>query len=510
MTTQAGTRWSVRALATLAGLATCLTALVFAGWAQAASSLAAGHGRTPIAQSASVADRTLAAQEHRLQLCLRQHPGHCAGSRRAVQLAREGLAAARAARRPHTHARHHTHHGASGSSKGGSIGSSPSGSTGSTESLAGASAPTGSGNETTGTGTQTTGSGTQSSGSGPEQTGSGSGSTGSTPPLHESAPEEVPLSREALEKSDPAFEPGVNAGWDPNADVPAAAKLGARLVRLDVNIESTPQELESIVGDYAEKGISVLPMADFYGRLPTPAEASNLANWARVFGPGGSFWVGRPDGAMAMRSIEFGNETSYNYQYSQAQDTEAGYASRAQTYALRFKEAVQAIRAVNPGVGLLAQADSGNAGPLWVENMFKAVPNLGELVAGWTIHPYGPTWRERIEEVIQETAAQGAPSTIPIDLTEWGISTDNGVCLTENYGWNPCTTYQQAAEDLKRSVAEMHQMLGSRFGLFMLYQDHDQRPTGTTNDREAYFGALQHELQPKGAYTTAVQELFAS
>jgi hypothetical protein len=32
-------------------------------------------------------------------------------------------------------------------------------------------------------------------------------------------------------------------------------------------------------------------------------------------------------------------------------------------------------------------------------------------------------------------------------------------------------------------------------------------PTGTSTSLEAYFGALQHEDQKKGAYTEAVQAL---
>ena len=71
-------------------------------------------------------------------------------------------------------------------------------------------------------------------------------------------------------------------------------------------------------------------------------------------------------------------------------------------------------------------------------------------------------------------------------------------------------TYQQASETLKSVVAEMRSYLGARVGLFMVYQVRDQKATGASNEREAYFGALQHENQSKGAFTTAVQELLAS
>ena len=317
------------------------------------------------------------------------------------------------------------------------------------------------------------------------------------PPVEEQPPAESSI-----------FEPGLNSGSDPTYDLPGALQLGAKVVRLAFNLGETASQIEGVVAEYANEGIRVAPMADFDNIIPTPAQAQSLAGWAQAFGPGGTFWAHRSDGSLAMRTIEFGNETSYSYQY--ANHTPEGYASRAQSYALRFAEAANAVKAANPGVGLLAQGDAGNAGSVWVENLFKAVPSLGTLVAGWTIHPYGPGWRARLQTLISQTAAQGAPATIPIDITEWGLSTDNGSCVTENYGWGTCMTYQQAAETLTQTAGEMHQMLGNRLGMLMLYQVRDQQTPGATNNREAYFGAVQHELQPKGAYTTAVKALLAS
>jgi hypothetical protein len=426
---------------------------------------------TPSATTASVAAaRTLASRTRALHTCQRIHPQHCTAARQAVERATHRLAAAHAAQ------------------GGGSGSESSSGSTSGTGgSPTGGSGSSGSGS-TSGTGGSPTG------GSGSSGSGSTSG-TGGTPP-----PQETPSSTQ--------FEPGINSGSAALWELPGAVKLEAKLVRIDMGIEQTVQELEPIIGGYAADGIRVLPLADFHGRMPTPEEARNLANWAKAFGPGGSFWAGRSDGQFAIHAIEFGNETSYSYQYTN--DTPSGYASRAQGYALRFAEAATAMRSTNPGVGLLAQGDAGNAGSLWVENMFKAVPNLGQLVAGWTIHPYGPGWRPRLQALMSETAAQGAPSTIPVDITEWGLTTDNGRCLEENYGWDKCMTYAEAGEDLTRTVKEMHEVLGSRFGMLLLYKIRDQRVTGTSTEREAYFGALQNELQPKGAFTTAVEQLLAS
>jgi hypothetical protein len=267
--------------------------------------------------------------------------------------------------------------------------------------------------------------------------------------------------------------------------------------------------MEAIVAAFARAGVKPLLLASFDGTLPSPAEAQNLASWAARFGPGGSFWQGQSYPAnTAVTDIEFGNETSYSYQYSD--NSQAGYAQRAQTYAQRFAESATAIRAVAPSVGLLAQGDSGGNGPEWANQMFKAVPNLGQLVAGWTIHPYGPEWQSRIDNLISTTQADGAPSSIPIYVTEWGLDTDNGRCLEFNFGWNKCMTYSEAASTLASTVSGMQARYGSRLAAFYLYQAHDQKPTGTATELEAYFGAVQSNGAAKGAYTPEVESLLSA
>ncbi|HXB14155.1 MAG TPA: hypothetical protein VNV44_00295 [Solirubrobacteraceae bacterium] len=304
---------------------------------------------------------------------------------------------------------------------------------------------------------------------------------------------------------DEGFQPGINSGYMPQ-DYTGTQALGAKIVRISMPIGTAASAWESIVAKYASLGVRVAPLAEFYGRIPTPAEAQNLAGWAKAYGPGGTFWAKRPDGNLAWQTIEFGNETSYGYQYGDSAGTPS-YQARAQTYALRLKEAVEAIDATPNKVGVLAVADdaSGN----WMNGMFQAVPNLGSYVSGWVTHPYGTYGKTKLLGVLAQTAAHGAPSNIPIDITEWGLSTDNGVCVNENYGYNPCMSYAEAAEQLRRSVAEIKSIAGSRLGLFMLYQVRDQQNAGASNDREAYFGLLQHEDQSKGPYTSAAQELLA-
>jgi hypothetical protein len=475
-------------------VATCLTILAIGTAAGARATQPTATVSSATLHSALVtraADRqALAHNSRRLQVCLHTRTKRCTSERLALKRSHIELRAAK--RRVLALTAHiaRTRHAAPAVRTSGTVGEAHSGSSpsGSAETSAGL------GNSTDGSSSNTSGGATGNPIGGKEAIGP-TGLGGNT-------------QFEGPTATSTGFQPGLNSGSDPTYDIPGAVQLGTKLVRIAFDISETPQQMETVIAEYAGKGIQVEPMASFYGKLPTPAEAQNLAGWAKAFGPNGSFWTHRSGTPEPIQSIEFGNETSYSYQYSD--DTVAGYASRAQTYALRFAEAVSAIRSTNPNVGLLAQGDAGNANSAWVENMFKAVPNLGGLVAGWTIHPYGPEWRGRLETLISQTSAQGAPSTIPIDITEWGLSSDKGHCLTENYGWNACMSYQEAGEALSETVSEMRQMLGSRLDMFMLYQVRDQEATGAGNQRESYFGALQHELQPKGAYTTAVKSLLSA
>jgi hypothetical protein len=343
----------------------------------------------------------------------------------------------------------------------------------------------------------------------------GSGSNGSngsaeTPPSATSPP--APLPPNTAPGSPPpagsgasAFQPGIDSGMEAN-DLAGSAFLGAKLVRIEWPIDTPAAQLQSTIAAYAAKGIRVLPLASFYGKLPSAAEAQTLAGWAKAYGPHGTFWAGRTE--VAIQSIEFGNETSYGYQYGDSAGA-ASYQERAGNYALRFRTAAEAIAATGTGVGLLAEADDWTGD--WVNGMYAAVPDLSKYVAGWVIHPYGSNWRARLQDLIAQTAANGAPATIPVDITEWGVSTDNGNCLDENAPkYNRCMSYEEAAGTLDNVSGEIEQLLGSRLGDFILYQIRDQKPTGTTTDSEMFFGALQHGLQPKGAYTTAVKALLGS
>ncbi len=313
------------------------------------------------------------------------------------------------------------------------------------------------------------------------------------------------------------FEMGVVAGSAIEYELPYIQELGAHTARMEFSIDTPVSQMESIIGAYAQAGVRPLLLAGFEGRIPSTSEAQNLASWAAAFGPGGTFWQGKNyPASAAVTDIEFGNETSYSYQFSDTSSASnwyalASYAARAQNYALRFKDAETAIQASNPNVGLLAQADDGGSGtPTWVNNMFAAVPDLASRVAGWTVHPYGPQWEATINRLVSSTKAAGAPSTIPIYATEFGISSDNGRCLQENFGFNKCMSYAEAAGTLEADISAMRAKYGSRLRDVYLFQARDQQASGSSSEREGYCGALQANQGTKGAYTTAVENLLSS
>ncbi|HEU4702763.1 MAG TPA: hypothetical protein VFS37_09800 [Conexibacter sp.] len=304
------------------------------------------------------------------------------------------------------------------------------------------------------------------------------------------------------------FQMGLVAGSAATYELSFLKSLGAKTARLVWSVGTPASSLASAMDAYARAGIRPILLATFYGRNATSAEAANLATWAAAYGPGGTFWAGKGYPAdTGVKQIEFGNETSYSYQFSD--NSLSTYAVRAQTYAQRAKEAAVAIKAANPNVGLLAIGDNAVNQSAWVVNMFRAVPDLDDFVDGWTIHPYGPNWATRIDSTVNSTKTAGARD-LPIWVTEWGLSTDNGVCLSDNYGFDKCMTYDTAATTLRATVSGMKSRYGTRLGAFFLYQAHDQYASGSQTGREAFFGAQQSNGAAKGAYTTEVKNLLAA
>ena len=138
--------------------------------------------------------------------------------------------------------------------------------------------------------------------------------------------------------------------------------------------------------------------------------------------------------------------------------------------------------------------------------MFAAVPNLGNIAAGWTVHPYGPRgeWEPRIARLIAQTAAAGSPP-LPLFMTEWGIASDNGRELSDNYHWPTGISYADAGAAVTREVAAMNARFPGRLATLLWYFIRDHASPGSSTGREDYFGAVKQDSSDKGALTAAIR-----
>ena len=298
---------------------------------------------------------------------------------------------------------------------------------------------------------------------------------------------------------------GLNCGRERWAGPRKCKAAGARIARVEFSIADTPRTMERLVKAYAAKDIKLQPLAGFHGRLPSATEARNLRAWALRFGPRSMFWKGRSDRRLAITRIEFGNETSYGSQYGDT-PTDASYAQRARDYALRARDAASALDGT--GVGLLLQGDDGGStSTVWLDEMFAAVPNLDDLAVGWTIHPYGPSGYARIDKMVGQLRGEGASRSLRIFVTEWGLATDNGRTLSDNYGYPTNMTYPQAAAVLASVIADWNKRYGSMLTQVLLYQISDQARPGASSSRESYFGVLRYDGTEKSGYTAEVRKL---
>lgn len=307
---------------------------------------------------------------------------------------------------------------------------------------------------------------------------------------------------------------GIVLNADLQGSTNAAQSLGAHICRAEFPAMTGTQQMDSAVDYMMTRGCQPYLLAGFANQnVPTSAEAGNLASWATRYGPGGPFMDGR-DSRLAVKTIEFGNESSYR---NGAPDGPGAgddwwasqqYLDRACNYGQKAQAAVFAVSQANSGVKVSVQADHGGSGsPNWVNRMLTCGPGLKGSVAAWTTHPYGPTPQNKINAAKSQTAAAGADPAIKIDVTEYGIATDNGNNLNDNYGWPTNLTYAQAADALQTG-ANLIDGTG-KVRVAFIYSAHDLQPSGT-GQREHYFGCLKNTNAEKGAFSAKCRDLLAN
>lgn len=290
------------------------------------------------------------------------------------------------------------------------------------------------------------------------------------------------------------FQIGVAGNRHP--DVGQTKSLGVSIVRLPAAADASPDSLEAPVAAFEAQGIRPVLLAEYgWDRDPTVPEARNVGTWARRFGT-------------RIAGIEWGNETFSRH---------ARGPSSGGVYGRTVAVALRAVRAGNPRVPLLVQADDGNTGlEDAVRDMFAAAPGLKRRSAniGWTIHPYGTQWMARMDRLISQVTRFGGKVSArhPIWVTEFGLATDDGRTLhasgtPNNYGWNPAMSFGEAAQILRDTVEGMRARYGSRLRTFMYFQREDQAMPGASTEREGYFGLLRKGGGDKGPLTAEFRRL---
>ena len=112
--------------------------------------------------------------------------------------------------------------------------------------------------------------------------------------------------------------------------------------------------------------------------------------------------------------------------------------------------------------------------------------------------------------MITQTAAKGAPTTVPIAVTEDGVATDDGRKLKDNYGYPANLTYAKAAEILSSKLRDVQTRYGSRISMYLIYQSHDSRPHGATKTRRTTSARCGRTSADKGNWSAYLRALFTS
>ena len=235
-------------------------------------------------------------------------------------------------------------------------------------------------------------------------------------------------------------------------------------------------------------------------------------------GPNGTLWAQTGlSNSLAVTRIEFGNEVLKRRSVPRRWLTTAAgirlrpYRQIAVGYGAAYVSAVQAVAAADPSVRVLAVADSPGNVPQWLQGHVLPAPRTSAAMSrGGCCIPTVISGRPRSTPRWPPRPAWGASNSIPVFITEFGVATDNGNCLNNNYGYNTCMTYGQAAAAVATQIAGMEADLGSRLQELDVYSTSDLSQPGATSDSESYFGALQVLGATKGAYTSEVEDFLGT
>lgn len=310
------------------------------------------------------------------------------------------------------------------------------------------------------------------------------------------------------------FVKGVNVqlnGWgEPTQVANEIENLGAGWVRADLawsSVMPSPGEydwssFDEVIKDAQANGLHVLPVL---GYAPSWTEPSNAAAYAEFvaaavarYGPGTQ---------ANLKWFELWNEPYCSYAWS-------GQTPNPEAYARDVRAAAQAAKQIAPSAKLLIAADyqdsaqTGGSSPwqtTWIDDMFSAVPDLGEWIDGVAVHPYGDDpseplaerggWKDakgqwafqRIDTIREKFLQHGV--NVPFWITEEGWST-----------WDVSEAEQ--AHDYADLIIQITKRPWIRALFTYCLREYNAKPT---NDEPGY-GLLKYgSWQPKTAYYTLQQ-----
>jgi hypothetical protein len=236
-------------------------------------------------------------------------------------------------------------------------------------------------------------------------------------------------------------------GWGVSAMPQIASEmttLGVNWAREDLSWAATEPEkgvydwsgFDQMVAAAKADGITILPIVGYAPSWTSPDDATEYAAFVKAaverYGPGTS---------ANLQWWELWNEPYDAYAWS-------GHTPEPEAYAKDVLAAAQAARGVSSSVKLLVAADYEDAPQVggttpwqtsWIDDMFTAVPSLGQWINGVAVHPYGDDpslplaepegWKDtngewafqRIDMVRQKFLAHGVD--VPFWITEDGWST---------------------------------------------------------------------------------------
>lgn len=277
---------------------------------------------------------------------------------------------------------------------------------------------------------------------------------------------------------------GMTCGPDwPSMLTKGASVIRPRIVRIEIDRTPTAAGRDAAIRACRASGAEPIILITNWNRTDLPSFCKSLVDQYRIL------------------YFEVGNEDTYSYKNASSVTT---LMNKARTYALQIRALATALRGTSGRI--LAQADPcnwtwdraalpnsvlkggwGSAGSVWIDTMLRTVPELPTLIIGRTVHPYGPECIARLREADRQWLVASGGVAVPTSVTEWGITTDDGRLLSENYDFPRDCTYLRAAELMRQYVP---QMLGAGLNIFTFYHIIDARPHGTSSDREHYFGFL--------------------